>query len=480
MLSRLRLFLALLAALAAVPSAFAQGGVVRLGSIFSDATTFDGDGDTVTLELNGYYASLRLDINGAIGGGSTITVSCSVDGTTYDAIKLSGPAPATTEDADGAVTTTGQYTAGVAACRKVRAVASSWGTGSPTVTLSATASGGASSGAGGSGGTTTDADDASIAEGQTNDNVNSLSMIHNGSAWVRLSAALMGVFAEDSVHSSTQAGLQIFGVRQDAQANFGADGDYVPFSINNAGELRVAFSGAAGGTSLADDADFTAGTTAFTPVGGFYQSTVTACTDGDTCAAGLTAGRAVKVAISNPDGSAASYATDKAEDAAHTDADTGPVPLARRIDTLATSAGSSGDYAVHNQSPEGASYTTPTATAGAGVGCTPHSILSANTVNETAIKASAGNLYHLNVTNIGANEVFFKLYNDTTANIDETDTPVLRYVVPGNAAGAGNSVNISVPIAFSTAITYRITTGAADNNTGAVAADEVLVSACFK
>jgi hypothetical protein len=167
----------------------------------------------------------------------------------------------------------------------------------------------------------------------------------------------------------------------------------------------------------------------------------------------------------------------KAEDAAHGSADTGVAVLARRIDTLASSADTSGDYATFNLTSAGALWSAPSAATNGG--CSPHSIISANTVNETAMKASAGQIYSLVVTNIGANEVFFKLYNDTTANIDETDTPVLRYTVPGNAAGAGFVVPIPVGIAFSTAITYRITGAIADNDTTAIAANEVLVSACY-
>jgi hypothetical protein len=114
-------------------------------------------------------------------------------------------------------------------------------------------------------------------------------------------------------------------------------------------------------------------------------------------------------------------------------------------------------------------------------GCTPGSLLSANTVNETEIKDTGGQLYMLNVTNIGADEVFFKMYDVDNDDLDETDTPILRFVIPGNAAGAGNSVNVpAVGIVFSTAISFRITTGAADNSTGAVAASEVLVSYCYK
>lgn len=62
-------------------------------------------------------------------------------------------------------------------------------------------------------------------------------------------------------------------------------------------DVNIVSGAGSGGTAVADDADFTPGTTSFTPVGGFYQSTVTACTDGDTCAAGLTAQRTQKVTL---------------------------------------------------------------------------------------------------------------------------------------------------------------------------------------
>jgi hypothetical protein len=97
---------------------------------------------------------------------------------------------------------------------------------------------------------------------------------------------------------------------------------------------------ASGGTSLADDGDFTAGTTTFTPVGGFYQSAVTACTDGDACAAGITTGRALKVAISNADGSAVTVATDATHDSAASA--TGPQVMAGAEATV-PSAVSDGD-----------------------------------------------------------------------------------------------------------------------------------------
>jgi hypothetical protein len=85
-----------------------------------------------------------------------------------------------------------------------------------------------------------------------------------------------------------------------------------------------------GGTALADDADFTTGSTNFTPVGGLYQSTVTACTDTDTCAAGITSQRAWKVTLFNTSGAEITGGTDYTHDAALTPASTaGPAVTAR-------------------------------------------------------------------------------------------------------------------------------------------------------
>lgn len=80
------------------------------------------------------------------------------------------------------------------------------------------------------------------------------------------------VHAEDSVHNSGDAGVMLLGVRQDSQVDFGADGDYVPFSVNADGELRVTNAAGSGGTSATDDGSFTAGTGAGTPMMGFVTA----------------------------------------------------------------------------------------------------------------------------------------------------------------------------------------------------------------
>lgn len=102
--------------------------------------------------------------------------------------------------------------------------------------------------------------------------------------------------AEDAPHSTGDVGVMALAVRQTAQADFGADGDYVPMSIDDDGGLRVSIIAGAGsgGTAAADDADFVAGTTSGTPAMGVYESTPTNVTDGDLGTVGITTGRRLK------------------------------------------------------------------------------------------------------------------------------------------------------------------------------------------
>jgi len=59
------------------------------------------------------------------------------------------------------------------------------------------------------------------------------------------------VLTEDASHSSGQKGVMFLGVRQSSQADFAADGDYTPLSIDDDGKLRVTSSAASGGATEA-------------------------------------------------------------------------------------------------------------------------------------------------------------------------------------------------------------------------------------
>lgn len=143
--------------------------------------------------------------------------------------------------------------------------------------------------------------------------------------------------------------------------------------------------------------------------------------------------------------------------------------------SVSTEVTNTGTFAVQNQ---------PFAVASGGctVGTTT-SIIGGASVNETAIKASAGQIYSISGFSLDSVPVYIKLYNDTTVNIDETDTPVYRLGVPANstaALGAAFVYDLSTGMEFTTAITIRVTKGIADNDTTVLEANEVLVNVCWQ
>ena len=110
-------------------------------------------------------------------------------------------------------------------------------------------------------------------------------------------------------------------------------------------------------------------------------------------------------------------------------------------------------------------------------GYTPNKLISAATTNATSIKGSAGTLGFVSATNINAAARYLKFYNKATAPTVGTDVPLLVYLIPGNTAGAGTNIGLpSEGANFTTGIAFAITTGAADSDTGAVAANEIIIN----
>jgi hypothetical protein len=108
-------------------------------------------------------------------------------------------------------------------------------------------------------------------------------------------------------------------------------------------------------------------------------------------------------------------------------------------------------------------------------------LVSAAAANQdsTVIKASAGVLYNsLSMTNINAAVRYVKVYNKATGPTS-ADTPVWTFAVPGNTAGAGMVIPLPDGVDFSAGIALRATTGAADNDANAVAANEVIVNLSY-
>lgn len=98
--------------------------------------------------------------------------------------------------------------------------------------------------------------------------------------------------------------------------------------------------------------------------------------------------------------------------------------------------------------------------------------IAANTTNGTSVKASAGTIGTVVLSNTTGTAAYFKLYNKASAPTVGTDTPVATYMVPANqtvviAPGMGHRL--------STGIAFAITANAAVADTTAVAAGSILV-----
>jgi len=94
-------------------------------------------------------------------------------------------------------------------------------------------------------------------------------------------------------------------------------------------------------------------------------------------------------------------------------------------------------------------------------------VASASSNTATSLKASAGNIYEIDVFNVAAYDVFLKLYNKASAPTVGSDTPV--WTIPIKT-GTGYSRSFPFGRNFSTGIAYAITKLQADSDTTALAA----------
>lgn len=98
--------------------------------------------------------------------------------------------------------------------------------------------------------------------------------------------------------------------------------------------------------------------------------------------------------------------------------------------------------------------------------------------SEEEVKATAGTVYGWYLYNNNAATLYMKLYNATIANVTVgTTTPVMTIPVP---SGSAANVEFTNGIAFATAISAAVTTGVADNNTGAPAANDFVANIFYK
>lgn len=121
-----------------------------------------------------------------------------------------------------------------------------------------------------------------------------------------------------------------------------------------------------------------------------------------------------------------------------------------------------------------------TVTANWGTLTTPSAsnVNSAASTNATVVKASAGTVYSVTVSNANAADRYVKFYNKATAPTVGTDVPVFPLRIP---AGETRTYQIGGTLGhrFTAGIGLAITTGMADSDTGAVAANEIKVATSY-
>lgn len=355
----------------------------------------------------------------------------------------------------------------------------------------------------------------------------------NGAALTALQLIDNIVLAEDAAHQTGDAGVQALAVRNDSDASLaGTTGDYTPLQVDANGYLKVNIKAgaAAGGTSATDDSVFTIAGGSGTPIMGVVSSD--AADSGDVAVVGMTATRSLKTVVTNSSGTIIDPQTDDAaftaasglisvigafatsdsvdsgdagaigmttgramyvaeqgahvvtDDAAFTAASGKGIPMMGFATSDSVDSGDIGAVAMTTARALHAAVQSVAAGANliGDVGISGARTSGGTTIfrsidldeSEEEIKASAGQVYWIHCMNLSASVVYLKLYNATAANVTVgTTTPVLTFPIPtqGTTSGAGFTLCIPNGIAFSTAITAACTTGVADNDTGAPAAN---------
>lgn len=109
--------------------------------------------------------------------------------------------------------------------------------------------------------------------------------------------------------------------------------------------------------------------------------------------------------------------------------------------------------------------------------CDVSRLLSAATTNATAVKTSRGRVYGWYLYNANASVRYLKLYDKASAPTVGTDTPLMTIPIP---PGSGANAFSPDGIGFLLGIGFALTTGVADNDTAAVAANEIVVNLFYR
>lgn len=254
--------------------------------------------------------------------------------------------------------------------------------------------------------------------------------------------------AEDAAHASGDVGVLAMAVRRDTAAvGSDTDGDYSTLNVDANGRLHVNVGNT---VTVAAHAVTNAGTFAVQVDG-----------------SALTALQLIDNASI-------------ADDAAFTPATTGVTMAGFFADESSTDSVNEGDGGAARMTLDRKVIVTPQPHSAGGL-----SVFRSLDLDESEEEVSSGAccVYGMWVTNTATATRFIKFYNLTAANASVgTSTPIITIGIPGNTSDdvSGNFGPGGMGITFDTALSVAATTGAADNDTGAPGANEVIVNIFYK
>jgi hypothetical protein len=285
-------------------------------------------------------------------------------------------------------------------------------------------------------------------------------------------------------------GVMALGVRQDTQVDLGADGDYVPFSVDDSGQLRVT----GGGTQVAADAA-SGGAGTGTLAMAVRDDALSALTpvEGDFVFLRTNANGALWVASGDGNSNGQATAANSAPVVEASDSvlvtsipldDAAVTAGAQRVqmvgffaDEASTDSVNEGDGGMARMTLDRKQIVTPQPHTSGGL-----TVFKSLDLDETEedVKTSAGQVYWIYAVNRTTAPLYLRLYNATAANTTVGSTAHLLgpIEIPANASDhTAMTINFGgMGVPFDTAICAAVTTSFADNDTGAPGANHCIVN----
>jgi hypothetical protein len=106
--------------------------------------------------------------------------------------------------------------------------------------------------------------------------------------------------------------------------------------------------------------------------------------------------------------------------------------------------------------------------------------VAAASANTTVVKNNAGQVYAIQAFNLNAAARYMKLYDADQIIAVSSATIKKTLMIPGSTSGAGVVLNWDKGLAFTSGISFAITTGIQDNDLSSVASEEIVVNVDYK